>query len=120
MSQLIRKTAVAMAATAFISALTGIGSVPAYADNSSIQAKLCRTSTVTADALLVTGTNQDGQTVQWSPGHAVPSNTCVTTDGFWWKKGTTLSVSWSQGGIAYPTSCVVPNSNDDTFVCNLS
>jgi hypothetical protein len=90
MNQLIRKTAVAMAATAVISALTGIGSVPAYADSPSIEAMVCNNSPGAALSLHVGGTNQDGQSATRS-GSNVPANTCVTTNGYWWKKGSTIT-----------------------------
>jgi hypothetical protein len=61
MSQLVRKTAVAMAATAAISDLTGMGSIPAYADNSSMQAKFCNVGQDIATSLIVTGINQNSQ-----------------------------------------------------------
>jgi hypothetical protein len=65
MSQLVRKAAVAMAATAVVSAPTGIGSVPAYADDSSIQTELCTGKYGNMNRVTVKGTNQNNQQVSW-------------------------------------------------------
>ncbi|MEU3343359.1 hypothetical protein [Streptomyces sp. NPDC006668] len=117
MSQLVRKAAVAMAATAVVSALTGIGSVPAYADSSSIQAVFCKASEGTAIGLRGTGTSQNNQQVTWRTDE-VPYTDCEETDGYWWKKGTVITLLWEQDGLVHNGACPVPNSNDDHFFCN--
>jgi hypothetical protein len=117
MSMLVRKAALAVTATAVASAL--FGSVPAYADSSSIQAQICNQSPYRVFDVTVEGTNQNGALATWVQSGPLEMGDCVVANGYWWKKDSDLLVKWTGSGLGN-VLCPVPDSNDDTFTCNFS
>ncbi|MGJ5898771.1 hypothetical protein ACSCBZ_43580 [Streptomyces niveiscabiei] len=120
MNPLARKAAVAMAAVAAASTLAGIGSAPAYADNASMQLRVCNSGRAAMANLVVSGYNQNNVRTSWQTA-SVSGRGCVTTANYWWEKGTIVSLHWNgeiQGETGlFPLSTTgrVPFSNDSTF-----
>jgi hypothetical protein len=115
----VRKTAwVAISAAA----LAALAAVPAHADDSSVQLGLCNRGSDQATLIHVTGVNQSGATVTYGNDSIVTldAGDCGQTTGWWWRKGTSVTVSWFEAGDK-SGQCDIPSAvNGDTLTCDIS